>query len=198
MAHTTISRGLGQRDQAARQQAASSPAPAQALFTIRRSTRGGAARGPARLRSRSRARGRTARTAGEPAGKPARGRGPVIGEGVFASRHAGAMLLHAFFARADAGAVLASGAGRPRQEAALLSAVSMCFALGAATIEQFKHLAAADAGPLAGLAVLPGLRTLRPRLAAIADGTDPVAVQRLFASAMLAADPVHFRGVLRR
>ena len=68
--------------------------------------------------------------------------------------------------------------------------VSMCFALGAVTIEQFKHLAAADAGPLAGLAVLPGLRTLRPRLAAIADGTDPVAVQRLFASAMLAADPV--------
>ena len=114
----------------------------------------------------------------------------MIGEGVFASRHAGAMLLHAFFARADAGAVLASGAGRPRQEVALLSAVSMCFALGAATIEQFKHLAAADAGPLAGLAVLPGLRTLRPRLAAIADGTDPVAVQRLFASAMLAADPV--------
>ena len=42
---------------------------------------------------------------------------------------------------------------------ALLSAVSMCFALGAATIEQFKHLAAADAGPLAGL---PGLRNLRP------------------------------------
>ena len=109
----------------------------------------------------------------------------MIGEGVFASRHAGAMLLHAFFARADAGAVLASGVRRPRRDVAMLSAVSMCFALGAATIEQFKHLAAADAGLLAGLAVLPGLRTLRPRLAAIADGTDPVAVQRLFASAML-------------
>ena len=38
--------------------------------------------------------------------------------------------------------------------------------------------------------MLPGLRTLRPRLAAIADGTNPVAVQRLFASAMLAANPV--------
>ena len=56
--------------------------------------------------------------------------------------------------------------------------------------EQFKHLAAADAGPLAGLAALPDLRTIRPRLAAIADRTNPVAVQRLFASAMLAADPV--------
>ncbi|MGB6583535.1 MAG: putative transposase, partial [Streptosporangiaceae bacterium] len=37
---------------------------------------------------------------------------------------------------------------------------------------------------------LPDLRTLRPKLAAIADRTDPVALQRLFASAMLAADPV--------
>jgi hypothetical protein len=72
----------------------------------------------------------------------------------------------------------------------LLSVVSMCFALGAATLEQFKHLTAAAAGPLAGLAVLPDLRTIRPKLAAIADGTDPVALQRLFASAMLAADPV--------
>ena len=73
---------------------------------------------------------------------------------------------------------------------ALLSAVSSCFALGEATLEQFKHLAAADAGPLAGLGALPDLRTIRPELAALADRTDPVAVQRLFASAMLAADPV--------
>ena len=73
---------------------------------------------------------------------------------------------------------------------ALLSAVSMCFALGADTVEQFKHLAAADAGPLAGLGVLPGLRALRSDLARIADAADPVAVQAMFASAMLAADPV--------
>ena len=66
----------------------------------------------------------------------------------------------------------------------------MCFALGAATTEQFKHLAAAEAGPLAGLGMLPGLRALRPRLAQIADGSDPLAVQSMFASAMLAADPV--------
>ena len=66
----------------------------------------------------------------------------------------------------------------------------MCFALGAATTEQFKHLAAAEAGPLAGLAVLPGLRALRPQLAAIADRTDPLRLQSMFASAMLAADPV--------
>jgi hypothetical protein len=102
------------------------------------------------------------------------------------------MLLHAFLAQAGAGTVLArAAAGRRRPgDAALLSAVSMCFALGAATTEQFKHLAAAEAGPLAGLGALPGLRALRPELARIADCTDPVALQRMFASAMLAADPV--------
>ena len=109
---------------------------------------------------------------------------------VVASRYAGAMLLHAFAGRAGAGQILAAAAGGQPAGVALLSAVSMCFALGAATLEQFKHLAAADAGPLAGLGALPDLRTIRPKLAAIADGTDPVAVQRLFASAMLAADPV--------
>lgn len=109
------------------------------------------------------------------------------------SRYAGAMLLHAFGGRAGAAEILAAAAGGQDAspgDAALLSAISMCFALGAATIEQFKHLAAADAGPLAGLGALPDLRTLRPKLAAIADRTDPVALQRLFASAMLAADPV--------
>src|SRR5258707_5483195 len=174
VAHTTIGRGLGQREQAARQQA---PAPLQAepLFTDR-----GAAPGADAEPDAAQAGPGPEPEAGpgpepdaepEPAGEPQAGPGrawPVIGEGVFASRHAGAMLLHAFFARADAGAVLASGAGRPRQEVALLSAVSMCFALGAATIEQFKHLAAADAGPLAGLAGLSGLRTLRARRAASA------------------------------
>ena len=126
-------------------------------------------------------------------GGPGRAAGPAAGASggsrVAASRYAGAMLLHAFGGRAGAAEILAAAAGEPG-DAALLSAVSMCFALGAATIEQFKHLAAADAGPLAGLGALPGLRTLRPRLAAIADRTDPVALQRLFASAMLGADPV--------
>jgi hypothetical protein len=122
------------------------------------------------------------------------GDGTADGGGrVAASRYAGAMLLHAFGGRAGAAQILAAAAGgedaRPG-DTALLSAVSMCFALGAATIEQFKHLAAADAGPLAGLGALPGLRSLRPALAAIAGRTDPVALQRLFASAMLAADPV--------
>jgi len=125
--------------------------------------------------------------AGQDAAAPA---GPGITGGQVASRYAGAMLLHAFGGRAGAGEILAAAAGGEPADAALLSAVSLCFALGAATIEQFKHLTAAAAGPLAGLRVLPDLRTIRPRLAAIADRTDPVALQRLFAQAMLAADPV--------
>ena len=76
---------------------------------------------------------------------PAAGPRPVT----VSSRYAGSMLLHAFFARAAAGPVLAA-AGGP-EEVRLLTAVSMCFALGAGTAEQFKHLAAVEAGPLAGL-----------------------------------------------
>ncbi len=116
---------------------------------------------------------------------PAAGRRPAA----VWSRYAGAMLLHAFLARAGAGTVLVAAGGEP-PDVAMLTAVSMCFALGAATTEQFKHLAAAEAGPLAGLGALPGLRVLRPELARVADRTDPLALQQLFASAMLAADPV--------
>jgi hypothetical protein len=125
---------------------------------------------------------------GEPAAAGEPGTGPVT----VWSRYAGAMLLHAFGARAGAGGILRDAAGEGAQpgDVALLSAVSMCFALGAATTEQFKHLAAAEAGPLAGLSRLPDLRTLRPGLAAIADRADPLRLQRMFASAMLAAGPV--------
>jgi len=125
---------------------------------------------------------------GEPAAAGVPGTRPVT----VWSRYAGAMLLHAFGARAGAGGILRDAAGQDAQpgDVALLSAVSMCFALGAATAEQFKHLAAAEAGPLAGLSRLPDLRTLRPGLAAIADRADPLRLQRMFASAMLAADPV--------
>jgi hypothetical protein len=104
------------------------------------------------------------------------------------SRYAGSMLLHAFFTRCAAETVLASAAQDP-QDVRLLTGISMCFALGARTAEQFKHLAA-EAGPLAGIGTLPALRQLRPELAAIADAVDPLELQSLFAAAMLAADPV--------
>src|SRR5487761_1603918 len=121
--------------------------------------------------------------------------GTQITGGSLYCRYAGAMLLHAFASRADAGAILAAAGNRDGDglrfaDVALLSATRTCFALGAATAEQFRHLTAAHAGPLAGLARLPDLRTLRPRLAGIADGTDPLELQALFAAAMLAAGPV--------
>ena len=120
----------------------------------------------------------------------AAGAGGAAVEGRVRSRYPGAMLLHAFGSRAAAPDVLAAAAGGLPAAGRLLAAVSACFALGKATTEQFKHLAAAEAGPLAGLAALPDLRTLRPALAGIADRTDPLRLQRMFASAMLAADPV--------
>ena len=187
VAHTTISRGLGPRGQAP--DAGEGPpgwARAEPVFTGSEAGPGpgpGLGLGPALSLRPGLAPVLARRLEG----------GCLPAEGVFASRYAGAMLLHAFFARADAGSVLAaaaSGADRQPGDVPLLSAVSMCFALGADTVEQFKHLAAAEAGPLAGLGTLPGLRALRPRLAAIADGSDPLRLQAMFASAMLAADPV--------
>jgi hypothetical protein len=103
--------------------------------------------------------GEPAAHAGTPAGEPvvawpepSPGLAPDPGPAVarvtgdsFASRHAGAMLLHAFGARAGAGEVLAAAAGdagpggRRFADVALLSAASIGFALGAATVEQFKQ-----------------------------------------------------------
>ena len=122
---------------------------------------------------------------------PASGGQRPAGAVTVRSRYAGAMLLHAFAARAGAGDIFRAAAGQDAapQDVALLAAVSACFALGAAATEQFKHLAAAEAGPLAGLSRLPGLRTLRPGLAAIADRAGPLDLQRMFAAAMLDADP---------
>lgn len=136
-------------------------------------------------------------------GGPRSAAGPVarpaarIEQGVFFSRYAGAMLVHAFTDRVGATAVLAGAVGASGAAGALarfddiglLAATSMAFTLGAKTVEQVKHLTAAQAGPLCGLARLPDLRTLRPRLAAIADACDPLGLQRAFAAAMLDADP---------
>jgi hypothetical protein len=193
VAHTTISRGLGPRGRApASGGGRGQHAPPEPLFTgPAAADEAEAEPGPATEAEAltGPGAGAGAGAGGLPPGGEQPGWPPPAG-GVFASRYAGAMLLHAFFARTDAGGALPASGHRRQADAALLTAVSMCFALGADTIEQFKHLAAADAGPLAGLAVLPGLRTLRPHLARIADAADPVAVQAMFAAAMLSADPV--------
>ena len=178
VANTTVGRGLGPRGQAPAPGGEAGRPPAEPLFT----------EPEPEPEPRADAEPEPEPGAGLPpgGGPPA---WPLPAQGALWSRYAGAMLLHAFLAQAGAGTVLAAAGGEPR-DVALLTAVSMSFALGAATTEQFKHLAAAEAGPLAGLGALPGLRALRPALARIADRTDPVALQRMFASAMLAADPV--------
>jgi len=116
-----------------------------------------------------------------------------IATGCFTSRYAGAMLLHAFTDAVDATGVFGSATRhaphRRFDDIALLAATSTVFALGFSRLEQFKHPDPAQLGPLAGITALPELRTLRPRLAAIAEGCDPLKLQRTFAAAMLRADP---------
>jgi Transposase DDE domain len=132
-----------------------------------------------------------------PVPEPAPARGPAglarIAAGEHASRYAGAMLLHAYWDRIGAADVLAAAlppgpARRRYDDLALLTATAAAFALGASSAEGTKHLIPGQAGIVAGIAALPELRTLRPRVAAIADGCDPLALQRQLAAAMLAAD----------
>src|SRR6266851_9183370 len=129
----------------------------------------------------------------EPSSRPAAGPGSAAGTEAAPSRYAGAMLAHAYLDRIGAEAILAAALppalARPRyDDLGLLTATSLAFALGASSAEGTKHLIPAQAGILAGIGRLPDPRTLRPRLAAIADRCDPLALQRQLAAAMLAAD----------
>ena len=114
-----------------------------------------------------------------------------IGEGERDCGYAGAMLLHGFLDRAGAGEVLSglpSGLARRYDAASLMLSASFGFALGASCAEGTKHLLGSDAGALVGSDRFPHLRTLRPRLAALADAVDPLGIQVALAKAMLDAD----------
>ncbi|MDQ6949174.1 MAG: hypothetical protein M3256_23675 [Actinomycetota bacterium] len=116
---------------------------------------------------------------------------PRIGAGEVGCAYAGAMLLHGFLDRVGAGAVLAalpSGPARRYDAASLVLSATFAFSLGASSAEGTKHLLGADAGALVGLGSFPHLRTLRPRLGALADLIDPLGVQVALAKAMLDAD----------
>ena len=141
---------------------------------------------------------------GQPAGdEPAGGGGDDaswrvatrIESGTVACRYAGAMLVHAFTSRIGAQGLLTAGTGASAGTGAgtgdlgILVCTQMSFTLGALTLEQTKHLTAADAGALAGLTSLPSLRTWRQRLGELAGGCDPLALQRRLASQMLAIEP---------
>jgi hypothetical protein len=115
-----------------------------------------------------------------------------VSTGTFLCRYAGAMLLHAYLDRVGAEAIFATLAGGPARrydDLAVLSTATVGFALGIDTVEGAKHLRRAEAGVALGLTATPQLATFRARLSALADGSDPLAVQRAFAARMLAADP---------
>jgi Helix-turn-helix domain of resolvase/Transposase DDE domain len=118
--------------------------------------------------------------------------GARIREGGGRSVYAGAMLLHPFLEKVGAGAVLQaldSGPARRYDTAAVALSGTFAFALGSSSLEGSKHLALADAGMLAGIERFPHLRSLRPRLGALADAVDPLEVQVALAKAMIGADP---------
>jgi len=126
------------------------------------------------------------------AAKRAAGGSARVQVGRHACRYAGAMLLHAYLGRVGAGQVFATVRGGPARrydDVAVLSTAALGFALGIDTMEGAKHLRRAEAGVAVGLSAIPELRTLRTRLGALGDGTDPLALQRAFAAGMLKADP---------
>jgi len=119
--------------------------------------------------------------------------------GVYRCRYAGAMLLYPYLHKVGAEDVfgtLTGGPARRYNDLAVLTTATLGFALGADTVEGTKHLRRADAGATAGLGVAPQLATLRARLSALADGSEPLALQRVFAAGMPrtdpAPDPVYF------
>ena len=115
-----------------------------------------------------------------------------VGTGSHPSRYAGAMLLYPYLHQVGTEAIFASLTGGPARrydDLAVLSSATLGFALGIDTVEGSKHLRRADAGAAVGLSIIPELKTLRTRLGALADGADPLGLQRAFAVGMLSADP---------
>ena len=120
-----------------------------------------------------------------------------IGTGTFATRYAGSALLYPFLSLLNTETVLSAALGTDRHadrllrfdDLAVLTSTCVVFGLGFASLEQAKYPDRAQVGPVVGIDVLPDLRTLRPRLAAIADACDPLGLQRSFATAMLRVEP---------
>lgn len=132
--------------------------------------------------------------AGEGAGPPEAGfaGSARIKTGARRCRYAGAMLLHPYLDRVGAQAIFATLTGGPARrydDLGVLTGSTLGFALGVGTMEGTKHLRRAEAGAAVGLATIPELATLRARLSALADRCDPLALQRAFATGMLATDP---------
>src|SRR5664280_1649506 len=126
----------------------------------------------------------------EPVGPPV---GPFTGPARVATgagrcRYAGAMLLYPYLDSVGAEGIFATLTGGPARrydDLAVLTTATLGFALGVDTVEGTKHLRRTEAGAAVGLAMVPQLATLRARLSALADTSDPLALQRAVAAAML-------------
>jgi len=115
-----------------------------------------------------------------------------IKTGTYWCRYAGAMLLYPYLDLVGTQGIFATLTGAPARrycDVSVLTTATLGFALGAGTVEGTKHLRRAEAGAAVGLVATPELATLRARLSALADGSDPLMLQRAFAARMLAADP---------
>jgi transposase len=116
----------------------------------------------------------------------------AIGTGSYRCRYAGAMMLFPYLNLVGAQGIFATLTGGPARrygDLGVLTTATLGFALGAVTVEATKHLRRGEAGVAVGLAATPELSTLRARLSALAEGSDPLSLQRAFAAGMLAADP---------
>src|SRR5664280_461179 len=128
----------------------------------------------------------------EPVGPPV---GPFTGPftgsarvatGAGRCRYAGAMLLYLYLDSVGAEGIFATLTGGPARrydDLAVLTTATLGFALGVDTVEGTKHLRRTEAGAAVGLAMVPQLATLRARLSALADTSDPLALQRAVAAA---------------
>jgi hypothetical protein len=122
-----------------------------------------------------------------------------IATGTRSCRYAGAMLLYPYLHMVGAEQIFASLTGGPARrygDLSVLTTATLAFALGIGAVEGTTHLRRADAGAATGLDLTPQLATLRARLGVLAGGSDPLALQRAFATGMLptdpAGDPVYF------
>ena len=115
-----------------------------------------------------------------------------IKTGTYWCRYAGAMLLYPYLDLVGTQGIFATLTGAPARrycDVSVLTTATLGFALGAGTLEGTQHLRRAEAGAAVGLVATPELATLQARLSALADGSDPLMLQRAFAARMLAADP---------
>src|SRR5664280_163408 len=124
----------------------------------------------------------------EPVGPPV---GPFTGSftgsarvatGAGRCRYAGAMLLYPYLDSVGAEGIFATLTGGPARrydDLAVLTTATLGFALGVDTVEGTKHLRRTEAGAAVGLAMVPQLATLRARLSALADTSDPLQRQRV-------------------